>query len=175
MQTFQLQIQALDDELAPLRENLEGLKANSEASAAASVEHEALLKAQADFATIQEEITALQASHTAALEEASSKVKGLEEELKEKTSTLDALSAQIAELKTEKEETANKVSELEIEILELKEGQESAEEERSSAAQKTKALEDELATAIAATQKVLVLFFISNDLCLTFVLGYRRR
>lgn len=160
MQRFQQQIQALDDELAPLKENLESLKAShavsSDASVAASVEHEALLKAQADFATIQEEINALQSSHTTALEEALDKARALEEELREKTSTLEDLSTQVEALKNERAETANKVSELEIEILELKEGQESAEEDRSTAAQKTKALEEELATAIAATQKVLV-------------------
>jgi chromosome segregation ATPase len=119
--------------------------AAASAAEAASIEHEALLKAQADFKAISEESEALKFAHTKALEDSMSQIT----ELREKTSAFEKLEAQIASLKTEKEESANKLSELEIEILELKETQEGLEDTHDALQRQIAALEDELAkTAI---------------------------
>ncbi|KAJ3904190.1 hypothetical protein F5879DRAFT_956279 [Lentinula edodes] len=151
VQTLQEQIQTQGNDLALLKVNV---SQSAEDSQAASLEHEALLKAQADFSAIQEETAALKAAHSTALEEVLAESHAVEEELKEKTISFEALVAQIAEMKAEKEENANKVSELEIEILELKESQETAEDERSTFALKIQALEEELAKAHAAAQGI---------------------
>ncbi|KAH7870750.1 uncharacterized protein C8R40DRAFT_1162989 [Lentinula edodes] len=151
VQTLQEQIQTQGNDLALLKVNV---SQSAEDSQAASLEHEALLKAQADFSAIQEETAALKVAHNTALEEVLAKSHAVEEGLKEKTISFEALVAQIAEMKAEKEENANKVSELEIEILELKESQETAEDERSTFALKIQALEEELAKAHAAAQGI---------------------
>jgi predicted nucleic acid-binding Zn-ribbon protein len=116
--------------------------AASSAAEAASVERDALLKAQADFKALSEEAEALKVSHTMALEDSMSKIA----ELRETSSVTATLEAQIASLKAEKEESANKLSELEIEILELKETQEGLEDARDTLQKRIATLEDDLAT-----------------------------
>lgn len=120
-----------------------GAAAASSAAEAASVEREALLKAQADFKAISEEVEAMKLSHTTALKDSMSQIA----ELREKSSVTATLEAQIASLKAEKEETANKLSELEIEILELKETQEGLEDARDTLQKRIATLEDDLAAA----------------------------
>jgi predicted nucleic acid-binding Zn-ribbon protein len=116
--------------------------AASSAAEAASVERDALLKAQADFKALSEEAEALKVSHTMALEDSMSKIA----ELRETSSVTATLEAQIASLKAEKEESVNKLSELEIEILELKETQEGLEDARDTLQKRIATLEDDLAT-----------------------------
>ena len=116
--------------------------AASSAAEAASVEREALLKAQADFKALSEEAEALKVSHTKALEDSMRQIA----ELRETSSVTATLEAQIASLRAEKEESANKLSELEIEILELKETQEGLEDARDTLQKRITTLEDDLAT-----------------------------
>lgn len=153
---MQAQIEGLETQLVGVNENFEAVKAShtsasSEAAAAASIEHEALLKAQADFVAIKEETEKLEAVHAKEMEELSTKLKDLESI----SSGAETLQAQLKELRSAKEESANKVSELEIEILELKESQETIEDERTGLLEQIEALRVELSTATAATQKAL--------------------
>jgi chromosome segregation ATPase len=124
-----------------------GAAAASSAAEAASIEREALLKAQADFKAVSEEVEALKVSHTVALEDSMGQIA----ELREKASLTAMLEAQIASLKAEKEESANKLSELEVEILELKETQEGLEDARDTLQRRIATLEDDLATAAVAS------------------------
>jgi len=111
----------------------------SSAAEAASVEREALLKAQADLKALSEEVEASKISHTMALEDSMSQIG-------EKSSIIATLEAQLASLRAEKEESVNKLSELEIEILELKETQEGLEDARDKLQRRIATLEDDLAT-----------------------------
>jgi len=151
--TLQGQIASLEAELAAVNGNLESLRAsqNSDTDAASTVEREALLKAQSDFAAIKAETEALQEAHSKALEEALQKA----QEYEEKASKSIALEKQVAELLAEKEESANKVSELEIEILEMKESQEGDDDAKTELQAKLSSIQAELAAATAATQKAL--------------------
>ena len=130
IQELQAQTERLEAEVRTARENLELLQsasgeASDAATAAAAVEHEALLKAKANLETIQQEIETLNTEHSKALAEAQAKVESLEESAARSV----ALEAQLAELKAENEDKSNKVSELEVEILELKEEQEKIEKD----------------------------------------------
>ena len=140
-----------------LKQEYEGFKESarasaSDANAASAAEHEALLRAQADFNTIKTEIAALTAAHTSALQEASSKI----QELELLAAQSNELSAQIVALKDEKEETANRVSELEIEILELKEAAETAADKETQAVARMRELEGNISTAVAANEQALI-------------------
>ncbi|KIM47878.1 hypothetical protein M413DRAFT_15962 [Hebeloma cylindrosporum] len=148
VQALHTQIQELEVALSSSKETVEvleetGAAAASSAAEAASVEREALLKAQADFKAISEEVEALKVSHTMALEDSLGQIA----ELRERSSVTATLEAQIASLKAEKEESANKLSELEIEILELKESQEGLEDTRDTLQRRIATLEDDLAMA----------------------------
>lgn len=152
--SLQGQIQELEADVAKSKDSIKTLKdattaATSDAALATSVEHEALLKAQAAFAAIQIELEELRESHALALVEAQAKIAELEVQVV-KVAALEALSASLQE---EKEESANKVSELEIEILELKESQESFDEERELSLTKLQVLQNDLAAATAAAEK----------------------
>ncbi|KAF8973876.1 hypothetical protein BDZ97DRAFT_1912331 [Flammula alnicola] len=121
---LQGQIQELEAALSLSKEKAELLETNGAATSAsaleaASIEHEALLKAQADFQAISEEAEALKAAHTKGQQDSQSQIA----ELQEKLAATESLEAQLTSLKAEKDENANKLSELEIEILELKESQ----------------------------------------------------
>ncbi len=152
--SLQGQVEELEAEVAKTQDNIKALKdvttaATSDAALATSIEHEALLKAQATFAEIQVELEELRNSHALALAEAQDKIAELEVQAA-KVAALEALSASLQE---EKEDSANKVSELEIEILELRESQESFDEERELSLTKLEALRDDLAAATAAAEK----------------------
>ena len=58
-------------------------------------------------------------------------------------------------MKKEREETANRISELEIEVLEARDAVEEAEDAKTKAESKTKALEDELLKATLASEGAL--------------------
>lgn len=146
----------MEVEVTAAKSNLEALKASqdsasSDAALAASVEHDALVKAQTDFADIAVETEALKAAHAQALEEATSKLQVLEA----KAARVETLEAEITSLKSEKEDTANKLSELEIEILELRESQETAEDEHTQALARLKSLEEQLSAATVATEQAI--------------------
>lgn len=94
---------------------------------------------------------ALEASHSAALNEAADQLNAQEA----KVAGVAVLEQELADLKKEKEETANKLSELEVEILELKESQEMVEDAQVHALAKVKTLEEELAQATVAFQQAL--------------------
>jgi predicted nucleic acid-binding Zn-ribbon protein len=139
---------SLESEITSTRSELEALRASSQlassdATAAAAVEHEALLQARADLEAIGLETSALKSAHTAALDELRQRLSVAEEKAKE----VERLEAELAGLKSEKEETANRISELEIEVLEAKEAVEEAEDAKSRAESRTKGLEDELTKA----------------------------
>jgi conserved oligomeric Golgi complex subunit 6 len=156
IESLEEQIKTLENHVAASKDSIEALKAShtsdsAEAVAAASLEHEALLKAQENFAAIQKEIDAVKEAHTAALDEAHQKLRVSEEKLE----SVHQLEQQIAELQKEKEESANKVSELEVEILELKESQEGVGDEREASAAKVTALEEELSKVKASVEKAL--------------------
>lgn len=149
-------INTLTVEHEAAKQEIESLKAivasNSEASAAAAIEHDALLKARADLELISTETAALGETHKFALEEAKSRIA----ELEAVAARADELDKQLAELKAEKEENANRLSELEVEILELKEIAESAQDSESQAAARMKALEEQIASAVAASEQALI-------------------
>lgn len=153
MNTLQAQIVTLEAEVVAAKEALEATKASqtSDSEAAASVEHEALLKAQSDLAAIKTEVDAAQKAHAEALQAAVSKAQEYEEKAAKSTS----LETQVADLLAQKEESANRVSELEIEILELKESQEGADDETTTLRSKLASIQAELKQATAATQKAL--------------------
>lgn len=150
MEKLRAQIQSLEEQVTSSKETLETLRSSASSNAAdlSSVEHEALLKAKADFTAIAAEAEALKLSHTAALEEAHAKVKRLE-------TLIEELNVQLAGLKTDKEENASKLSELEIEILELRESQEAVEDERERLLARIKTLEEELLKTSDATRQAL--------------------
>ena len=82
--SLQSQLDALQEEVATAKANLDILRASSgEASqaalASAEVEHAALLKAQADLTAIQGETEALQAAHSEAVAALEARIKDLEE------------------------------------------------------------------------------------------------
>ncbi|KAF8898886.1 hypothetical protein BD779DRAFT_1430805 [Infundibulicybe gibba] len=146
---LQTQLQVLEDQLSVSKDNLDALKASqgsslSEAAAVASVEHDALIKAQADLKAIREETQALQAAHANALADSTAKIS----ELKAKAALVEALESQVNTLKLEKEEHSGKLSELEVEILELKESQEVIEDERERLSARLTSLEEELSAAL---------------------------
>ncbi|KAJ7492753.1 hypothetical protein FB451DRAFT_1219483 [Mycena latifolia] len=135
----------LEAEISTSKEHLESLQASesgatNEAALAAAVEHEALLKAQADFSQIEVELQALKAAHTQTLEEAQAKLEAAES----KAALAESLEGQLKELRAEKEDAVSKLSEIEVEVLELKESQETAEDEQQ-----------ELSQALAATQQAI--------------------
>ena len=152
VETLKARIQELEVSLsssqdrAKALENIHAADAAS-AAAAASVERESLLQAQADLKAISEEAERLKAAHRQALEGSTTQVKALEE----KTTENDELKSQVASLKSEKEDNANRFSELEIEILELKETQEGLEDTRDSLQRRIATLEDDLAKAVVAS------------------------
>lgn len=115
------------------------------------MEHEALIKAQADFSQIEIEVQALKAAHTQSLEEAQAKLEAAES----KAALAQSLETQLAELRVEKEDAVAKLSEIEVEVLELKESQETVEDERAKTAARIATLEQELSQAIAATQQAI--------------------
>ncbi|KAL4242122.1 hypothetical protein ABKN59_001888 [Abortiporus biennis] len=150
---LQSQIATLEEEVKAAKENLDVLRAasaeaSSASAATAAVEHEALLKAQADLALIKEEIEKLKTAHATAIAEAEAQITSL----KEQASNISALESQLEELKKGNEEKATKVSELEIEILELKEEQETAEDEHSKILSRVKSLEEELLASRSALE-----------------------
>ncbi|KAJ7630802.1 hypothetical protein FB45DRAFT_867140 [Roridomyces roridus] len=153
IETLQSQIQTLEAEVTASKESLESFRAaNSnadEAAVAAAVEHEALIKAQADFSQISVEIEALKTAHAQALEEVQAKVEAAEG----RAALAESLEAQLAALRAEKEEAVAKLSEFEVEVLELKESQETAEEERAKTAAQIATLEQQLSEALVAAQK----------------------
>lgn len=151
---LQTQVQALQSEVVSAFEAMEALRAShftsaSETALAASVEHEALLKAQADFKVIAEEIEVLKKLHSEAQQVAEGKLA----ELESKSAELDSLQAQVVTLKAVKEEGAGRLSELEVEILELKETQEKLDDEREQLQTRSQALENHLSKALAAAEK----------------------
>jgi len=151
VQKLEGQIRTLEATVASSKENIEQLeKANATVTAtvseSTSIEREALLKAQADYKAISEEIDALKGAYSKALGDADTRVA----ELQEKTSASESLQTQVSALKAEKEETSHKLSELEIEILELKESQETLDDTRDQLQKRITSLEDELAKAAAA-------------------------
>lgn len=125
--------------------------ASSDAAAAAAVDHEALLKARADFEAIGLETSALKSAHAVALNELQQKLSAAEEKAKE----VEKLETELADLKSGKEEMANRITELEIEVFEAKDAVEEAEDAKTRAESKTKGLEEELAKARAASEGVL--------------------
>lgn len=149
-------MKTLTSERDAAKEEVDSLNAlvasSSEANAAAAVEHEALLKAQTDLEAIRSETAALGEAHTAALGEATSRIK----ELEATAARANELDAQLTELKAEKEENANRLSELEVEILELKEAAESAQDKENQASALMKILEERLAAAAAASEQALI-------------------
>ncbi|KZP10531.1 hypothetical protein FIBSPDRAFT_801088 [Athelia psychrophila] len=156
VQNLQAQITTLEAETVAVKDNLAKLQVSydsttSDATAAAQVDHEALLKARADLEAIATATEALKTAHSSALHEATTKLR----EQEQKVASVEALETELSELKAQKEETSNKLSELEIEILELKESQDQAEDAHSHSLAKVKNLEDALATALAATQQAI--------------------
>ena len=154
------QLEALQAEVQQAKDNLAALRASSDdastsASAAAAVEHAALLKAQADYEAIKAESDALKAAQSEALAAAEAKIKELEEKASSADVLASELASQVDQLKLENEEKANKVSELEVEILELKEEQENSGDEHSKTLARLKSLEEELTASAAAVQKAL--------------------
>ncbi len=146
--SLQAQIEGLQAEVAVAKENLDVLRSStSEASlaaaSAAAVEHETLLKAQADLHAIQAELEKVNSENAQALQEAQERIQSLEAE----ASRVAELDAAVEQLKTENEEQATKVSELEIEILETREEQEEANDELTKTLARVKALEDDLVKA----------------------------
>ena len=122
------------------------------ASAAAAVEHEALVKAKADLEAIKAETDNLVLAHKSAIEEANAKIRDLEVAV----GRSDELSRQLVELKEQKEELANKLSEAEVEILELKEAAEKAEDEEHQAQNRIKALEQQIGESKAALDQAAI-------------------
>ncbi|KAH9984657.1 hypothetical protein BJV74DRAFT_931690 [Russula compacta] len=151
IETLREQIKALQAELDESRKTLEALRAehanNSDIIAAAEVDHQALVKARADLGAIQTEITALKEAQANALDTATAKINALESQV----SRAETLTAEVSSLRAEKEETSNKISELEVEILELRDAKDLAEEEREKSLTQISALQEEVATATAAT------------------------
>ncbi|CAK5280172.1 unnamed protein product [Mycena citricolor] len=157
VETLQLQIETLSAEVAKATESYAALQASqasvsSDASAAASIEHDALLKAQSDFGAIQVEIEALKDAHKQSLEDLEGK---LSTAVEDKASAVATLEETLADLTSQKEEAIAKLSEFEVENLELKESQESAEDERTKTAEHISTLERELSEAVAATQAAI--------------------
>ncbi|THH06937.1 hypothetical protein EW145_g3734 [Phellinidium pouzarii] len=150
------QLKALVDDNDASKQEIEYLKISAasaaEATAAAAVEHEALIKARDDLDTIKAEAEALRAAHESVSKQASDKL----QELEFAASHASELAARVAELSTEKEENANRISELEVEILELKETADKAEDEEGQALARIKALEEQIAAAAAASEQALI-------------------
>lgn len=151
IEQLQAQVTTLEAEVASTRAELEVLRvsnqaASGDAAAAAAIEHEALVKAKADFNAIKAETESLTVAHSKALEEATSKIQSLEC----KAITVDTLEGEVATLKREKEDSANRISELEIEVLEAKESLEQAEDHQAKASAQAKSLQEELSKAVAA-------------------------
>lgn len=117
--------------------------AAAEALAAVQVEHQALLQAHEDLASIKSESEALIATHAAAMHEIQAKVAELE-------ARAAAATAEVEALGTEREETEARVSELEIEVLELKEAAETAVDDKAARVQ---ALEEQLAVLSTQTEE----------------------
>ncbi|KAJ7103667.1 hypothetical protein B0H15DRAFT_228317 [Mycena belliarum] len=156
IENLQVQIQSLEAELSASKEQLESLQASqsgaaSDIAAAAAVEHEALLKARADFSQIEIEIQALRTAHGQTLEEAQAKLEVAES----KAALAESLESQLNAVRVEKEEAVSKLSEIEVEVLELKESQEAVEDERAKTTSRITSLEQELSQAIAATQQAI--------------------
>ena len=152
VETLKARIQELEARLSSSQDRIKALEkshAADTASAAesASVEHERLLEAQANFKAISEETERLKTAHKQALEDFTTQAKALEK----KTVESDELRTQLASLKSEKEDNATKLSELEIEILELKETQEGLEDTRDSLQRRIITLESDLANAAVAS------------------------
>lgn len=122
--------------------------ASSSAASAAQVDRDALVNAKVDFDAAVAEAKTLKAAQTAALDEATAKLR----EYEAKAAGAEALEKELARLNVD---NANKISELEVEILELKESQEKADDEHGVFLARIKVLEGELAKAIAATQEAV--------------------
>ncbi|KAI5123562.1 hypothetical protein M0805_003381 [Coniferiporia weirii] len=150
------QMEMLAGDNNALRRELESARDSvasaSEASAAAAVEHEALLKARADLDAIKAEASALSVAHEIASKQASDR----DQELKAALIRADELAMRVTELSAEKEENANKLSELEVEILELKEMAEKAEDEEGQALTRIRELEEQIAKAASASEQALI-------------------
>lgn len=144
IQEFEVALASSKEQIASLEQSVVGTSASLEA---ATIQENALLKAQSDYKAITEEAETLKAVHTKALQDSESQIA----ELRVKAAEAESLEAQVAALKEEKEENSNKLSELEIEILELKEAQDGLEDTRDRLQQKIAALEDELANAAVAS------------------------
>lgn len=151
---LKMQIQTLESEVVSAKEAMDAIRANhsasaSEATLAASVEHEALLKAQTDLKAIAEEAEGLKKLHSEAQEIAKVKLA----ELEFKSVELETLQTQVAVMNAAKEESSSRLSELEVEILELKETQETLGDEREQLQTRSQALADDLSKALAAAEK----------------------
>lgn len=140
------------------RENLEALRSSSGeasemAAAAASVEHDALVKAQANLDAIQKEVESLKVEHAQALAEAQEKITRLEaeeQELKEKFEESDVARWEAMEEK-DKAEGALDHTKTELSALERALAKEKAlVEEARQAAQ---AKEEEVALHAEASAK----------------------
>ncbi len=153
VQALQFQIKDLEATAASYDEQINQLKeshasATSALTESTSIQHESLLKAQADVDTILEELKALRLAHANVNTELGNKVT----ELKEKTEAVESLQTQLTSAKAEREENVHRISELEVEVLELKELQEGLEDTRDSFQERITALEQDLANAASAAE-----------------------
>jgi chromosome segregation ATPase len=153
VQALRSQIKDLEATAASYDEQIKQLKeshssATSALTESTSIQHESLLKAQADFDTISEELKALRLAHANVNKELGNKVT----ELKEKTEAVESLHTQLTSIKAEREEYVHRISELEVDVLELKELQEGLEDTRDSFQKRITALEQDLANAASAAK-----------------------
>lgn len=151
IETLEAKVQELKDSVASYEKKIEALEqantlSSTAVSEAASIEHEALLTAQADLKAISEEVDALKVVHNKAMQDSESQIT----ELREQLAATEALQAQVVSLKAEKEDNANKLSELEVEILESKEIMEGLEDARDALQKQIAVLEGELVKSAAA-------------------------
>jgi len=154
VQALRSQIKDLEATAASYDEQIKQLKeshssATSALTESTSIQHESLLKAQADVDTISEELKALRLAHANVNKELGNKVT----ELKEKTEAVESLQTQLTSIKAEKEENVHRISELEVEVLELKELQEGLEDTRDSFQKRITALEQDLANAESSAKR----------------------
>lgn len=146
---MEAEVKAAKDNIGALRVSYEA--ASSSAASSAQVDRDALAQARADLDAISMEAKALRAAHTAALQDATAKLK----EYETQAANVETLEKQLAALKAEKEDTVYKLSELEIEILELKDSQGKEEDAKGKVLANVKALEEHLAETVAATRQAI--------------------
>lgn len=156
VKALQTQIASLEAEITYAKSELEALRASSQlassdAAAAAATEHQALLQARADLEAISVETSALKSAHAVAFGDLQSKLSAAEL----KAEKVERLEVELDALKKEKEDTVNRISELEIEVLEARDSVEEAEDVRTKAESKVKALADELSNLKVASEGAL--------------------